>query len=131
MVVDTSAAMALLTGEPIGGAVAQAIESSDQLLMSAATVVELGIVLEARLGPVGSAVMERFLRAGPIQVVDVDRDNANASIDGWRRFGKGRHSAGLNLGDCFVYGLAATEGASVLCVGDDFGRTDLEVVDLT
>jgi ribonuclease VapC len=98
--------------------------------MSAATLVELGIVLEARLGPVGTAVVERFLRAGQIQVVEVDRAAADAAIDGWRRYGKGRHPARLNYGDCFVYALASAEGASILCVGADFTETDVEVVDL-
>jgi ribonuclease VapC len=83
--------------------------------MSAAMLVELGIVLEARLGPVGTAVVERFLRAGQIQVREVDREAADTAIDGWRRFVKGRHPAGLNYGDCFVHSLATIEGTSVLC----------------
>lgn len=97
--------------------------------MSAATLVELGMVLET-LGPVGGAVIERFLRAGAIEIVEVDRQTADAAIDGWRRFGKGRHPAGLNYGDCFVYGLAASAGAAVLFVGEEFAGTDLDVVDL-
>jgi ribonuclease VapC len=129
IVIDTSAAVAVLTGEGVGGDVINAIESSDRVLMSAASLVELGIVLEARLGPVGAAVIERFLRAGSIEVVAVNREIADAAMGGWRRFGKGRNPAGLNFGDCFVYGLAATTGAAVLCVGDDFARTDLETVD--
>jgi len=131
VVVDTSAVVALLTGEPAGGPVAHAMEASDRLLMSAATLVELGIVLEARLGPVGTAVIERFRRASQLEVIEVDEETAHMAIDGWRRFGKGRHPAGLNYGDSFVYALASTAGASVLCVGDDFAQTDLPVVDLT
>ena len=130
VVIDSSAVIAMLTGEPEGGAVAAAIDGSDRLLMSAATLVELGIVLEVRLGPVGGAVVERFLRAGQIEVIAVDREMADSAMDGWRRFGKGRHPAGLNYGDCFVYGLASTTGASVLCVGDDFAQTDLVTVPL-
>lgn len=107
------------------------MEDSDRLLMSAASLVELGIVLEARLGPVGNAAIERFLRASHLEVVEVDEDTAHAAIDGWRRFGKGRHPAGLNYGDSFVYALAFMAGATVLCVGDDFSQTDLPVVDLT
>lgn len=130
IVVDTSAVMALLTGEPSGGQVAHAMDVADNASMSAATLVELGIVLEARLGPVGAAVVERFLRAGHVRVVDVDRDTADAAVSGWRRYGKGRHPAGLNYGDCFVYALASMESASILCVGDDFALTDVPVVDL-
>ena len=131
VVVDTSAVVALLTGESEGGPVAHAIEDSDRLLVSAATLVELGIVLEARLGPVGNAVMERFIRASHLEVVAVDEETAHAAIDGWRRFGKGRHGTGMNYGDSFVYALAFIAGASVLCVGDDFAKTDVLVVDLT
>lgn len=131
VVVDTSAVVALLTGEPAGGPVAHAMEASDRLLMSAATLVELGIVLETRLGPVGAAVIERFLRASHLEVIEVDRETAHTAVDGWRRFGKGRYPAGLNYGDSFVYALAATLGASVLCLGDDFAKTDVAVVDLT
>jgi ribonuclease VapC len=131
IVIDSSAIVALLTGEPAGGAVAHAIGNSDHLMISAGTVVELGIVLEARLGPVGTAVLERFLRASQVEVVQIDREAATAAIDGWRRFGRGRHPAGLNFGDSFVYALATITGASVLCVGEDFARTDLAIVDLT
>ena len=131
VVVDTSAVVALLTGESSGDRVAHAMEDSDRLLISAATLVELGIVLETRLGPVGSAVIGRFLRASHLEVIEVDRETAHAAVDGWRRFGKGRHPAGLNYGDSFVYALATALGASVLCLGDDFARTDVAVVDLT
>jgi ribonuclease VapC len=128
LVVDTSAAVAVLTGEPVGGEVMAALDGAERLIMSAAGAVELGIVLEARYGPVGAAVLERFLRAGDIEVVPFDREQADLAIDGWRRFGKGRHPAALNLGDCLVYGLAMSRGAGVVCTGDDFGRTDLEPV---
>lgn len=128
VVVDTSAVVALLAGEPEGGRVAHAMEDSDRLLMSAASIVELGIVLETRLGPVGAAVIERFLRASHVEVIEVDMNTAHTAVDGWRRFGKGNHPAGLNSGDTFVYALAANVGASVLCVGDDFAKTDVPVV---
>jgi ribonuclease VapC len=68
------------------------LDAADRAVMSAATLVELGIVLEVRLGPVGTAVVERFLQAGQIQVIEVDREAANAALDGWRRFGKCRHT---------------------------------------
>jgi ribonuclease VapC len=130
LVVDTSAAIALLTGEAIGGAVADAMDAAERSLMSAATLVELGMVLEAKLGPVGSAVAERFLRAGRVDIVEVDRECADAAIDGWRRYGKGRHQAGLNYGDCFVYALAWIEDAPIVSTDAGFAQTDLTVVDL-
>jgi ribonuclease VapC len=91
-------------------------------------VVELSIVLEARLGPAGGAVADRFVRDGGVEVVPFDRTQADRAIEGWRRFGKGRHAAALNLGDCFTYGLAVATGEPVLCVGDDVRRTDVAVV---
>jgi ribonuclease VapC len=129
--VDTSAVVALLTGESIGGPIAHAMESANRVLMSASTLVELGIVLETRLGPVGTAVVERFVRAAQVQIIAVDREGADLAIDGWRRYGKGRHRAGLTYRDSFVYSLATNEMAPVLCVGDDFARNDLTIVDLT
>lgn len=127
VVVDTSAVVAILLGEPDADDVLAALGQSDPRLVSAATLVELGIVLEARLGPAGTGIADRFWRDGGIEVVDFDRTQADRALEGWRRFGKGRHPAGLNLGDCFAYGLAVTTGHPVLCVGDDFARTDAEV----
>lgn len=128
VVVDTSAAAAILLGEPDAGALLAALGESDPRLVSAVTLVELGIVLEARLGAAGGGIAERFVRDGGIEVVDFDRTQADRALEGWRRFGKGRHPAGLNLGDCFAYGLAVATGHPVLCTGNDFARTDAEVL---
>ena len=128
LVVDTSAAVAILGGEDAGSRVIDALDGSSIRLMSAASLVELGIVLEARFGPVGLAVADRFLREASIEVEAVDADQARIAVEAWRRFGRGRHRAALNLGDCFTYALAATASLPVLCVGNDFTLTDLEVV---
>jgi len=72
--------------------------------------------------------VERFLRDGEVTVVAVDRRQADRALDGWRRFGKGRHNAALNLGDCFTYALAADRDVPVLCTGKGFGQTDLTVL---
>ena len=96
--------------------------------MSAATLVELGIVVEARLGPGGRGIVDRFLRDGDIEVVPIDRAGADRAIDGWRRFGKVRHPAALNLGDCFTYSLAIGTASPVLGTGEDFLATDVAVV---
>ena len=130
LVVDTSAAVAVLFDEPGADELIEALESTSVRVMSAATQVELGIVVEARLGPAGIDVVPRFIRDAGVDVVVVDADNAERALGGWRRFGKGRHRAGLNLGDCFVYALADQTGYPVLCTGDDFGATDVEVVPL-
>jgi len=97
-------------------------------LMPAAIRVELGIVIEARLWPAGQDVVDRFLREAKIDIVPVDADLAARAMSGWRRYGKGRHPAGLNFGDCFTYALADRTGHPVLCVGDDFAATGIAVV---
>lgn len=125
---DTSAAVAVLFGEAGADQLVVALAAADPRLLSAATLVELGIVVEACLGPAGGDVVNRFVRDSGIDVVDVDRTQADRALEGWRRFGKGRHPAALNYGDCFAYGLAVATGQPVLCVGDDFGRTDAEVL---
>ncbi len=127
VVVDTSAAIAILTGEAQGADIIDVLGRSTRRLMSAASFAELGIVLEARFGPVGGAIADRFVREGSIDVVPVDMDQSEAAIAAWRRFGKGRHPASLNYGDCFTYALAATTGDPVLCTGHDFAQTDLEL----
>ncbi len=128
VVVDTSAVMAILSDEPPAADLIGALGDANARVMSAATLVELGIVMEARLGPAGALAVERFLRDGEVTIVAVDRRQVDAALDGWRRFGKGRHRAALNLGDCFTYALAADRGLPVLCTGNDFRQTDLKVV---
>jgi ribonuclease VapC len=128
LVVDTSAAVAVILGEPGSEELAVYLENALTRLMSAAIRVELGIVIEARLWPAGQDVVDRFLRDAKIDIVPVDADLAARAMSGWRRYGKGRHPAGLNFGDCFTYALAEQTGHSVLCTGDDFAATDLTVV---
>ena len=130
LVIDTSAVIATLFGEATAPALIDQLDQADELLISAATLVEVGIVLEARLGPVGASVAERFIRDAAIDVVAFDRSQGDRAMDGWRQFGKGRHPAALNLGDCFTYALASTTGHPVLCVGSDFPATDLDTVAL-
>jgi ribonuclease VapC len=128
VVVDTSAVVAVLGDEPDSDAVIEIMDAADQRLMSAATLVELGIVMEARLGPAGTLAVERFVRDGEVAIAALDRPQADRALDAWRRFGKGRHAAALNLGDCFTYALAFERALPVLCTGDDFARTDLDVL---
>jgi ribonuclease VapC len=125
MVVDTSALMGLLLGEPSAQAIADALEQDPDLMMSAATLVEVCMVAEARLGADGVLKLEQILREAGIDVEPVDEEDARRAIDAWRSFGTGRHPAGLNFGDCFVYALAARRDDAILCTGTDFARTDL------
>jgi ribonuclease VapC len=128
LVVDTSAAVAVILGEPGSEELAAYLESAITRLMPAAIRVELGIVIEARLWPAGQDVVDRFLRDAKIDIVPVDADLAARAMSGWRRYGKGPHPAGLNSGDCFTYALAEQTGHPVLCTGDDFAATDVTVV---
>lgn len=128
VVIDTSAAVAIILGEAGSDELAEHLEDAAARLMSAVIRVELGIVIEARFWPSGQDVVERFLRDAQVEIVPVDADLAARAMSGWRRFGKGRHAAGLNFGDCFSYALAERSGHPVLCTGDDFAATDIDVL---
>jgi ribonuclease VapC len=128
LIVDTSAVVAVLFGEAGSDELAAHLEAALARLMPAAIRVELGIVIEGRLGPAGQDVVDRFLRDVQMEIVPVDGDLADRAMSGWRRYGKGRHPAGLNFGDCFTYALADRTGYPVLCVGNDFAATDVTVV---
>ena len=125
-VVDTSAVVSVLFREPGYEEIMRKLMTPGNL-MSAATWVELGIVIEARKGPSGAQLLDELMKRTAIQVVPVDRDIAEEAVVAWRRFGKGRHPAGLNLGDTFSYALAQRRGLPLLCKGDDFSRTDVAV----
>jgi ribonuclease VapC len=115
-------------GEPEASAIRQALDEARERLMSTGTAIELGVVLEAKLGAAGGAAFERFVRDSRIVLVDLDRQQVDRALTAWRRFGKGNHPARLNLGDLFTYALADAPGRAILCVGDDFAATDLPVV---
>lgn len=125
VVVDTSAVVAILTQEEGWQELLGVLESSRDRWMSAATFVEIGIVLESRFGGAGADIAERFVRDAGIEVVPVDIDQARDAVAAWRRFGKGRHPASLNYGDRFTYALAYSANVPVLCVGADFTRSDI------
>lgn len=125
MVIDTSALVALLQGEPDAGEFSQVLAEAHDPVISAATLVEAAIVLGARAGDAGVAALDELLAAAAVRVVAVDEAQARAARDAYRRFGKGRHAAGLNYGDCFAYALAHTTGDSILFKGDDFSQTDV------
>jgi ribonuclease VapC len=127
-VVDTSAAVAIIRGELGANELAEYLEGALVRLMSAAIRVELGIVIEARLGPAGQDVVDRFLRDARIDIVALDAEQAERAVSAWRRYGKGRHLAALNYGDCFTYALAERTGHPILCTGDDFAATDIPVI---
>jgi ribonuclease VapC len=125
MVLDTSALLAILRDEPERRAFNEAIEAADTKLMSVATFVEVSIVLEARHGAEAVRDLDLFLERAGIDLVPVDLEQARVARRAFSRFGKGRHRAGLNYGDCFSYALASVLGEPLLYKGDDFVHTDL------
>jgi ribonuclease VapC len=129
MVIDTSALVAILQREPERRPFIEAIEAADARLMSAATFVEISIVIEARHGAEGLRDLDHFIARAAIELVAVDADHSKTARSAFSRFGKGRHRAGLNYGDCFSYALAISSGEPLLFKGDDFGHTDVATVD--
>jgi ribonuclease VapC len=125
VVIDTSALVALLGMEPEAARIAQAIEADPVRLLSAATWVESSIVLESRRGEAAVREMELLLARAGIRIEAVTAEHAQLAREAWRRFGKGRHSAGLNYGDCFSYALARATGEALLFKGQDFPQTDV------
>jgi ribonuclease VapC len=125
MVIDTSALLAILLDEPERRTFNEAIEAAASRVMSAATFVEISIVIESRFGAEGLRDLDLFLERAGIELVAVDTDHAYAARRAFSRFGKGRHPAGLNYGDCFAYALAMVLEQPLLYKGQDFGQTDI------
>jgi ribonuclease VapC len=130
MVIDSSAIVAILLNEADAADIAQAIESNSQRLLSAANLLEASIVIENRKGEAGGRELDLLIYRAAIEIVAVDQEQAELARIAWRRFGKGRHLAGLNYGDCFAYALARTRQLPLLFQGDDFSRTDIDIVPL-
>jgi ribonuclease VapC len=126
MVVDSSAIVAIVLGEPDAERYLEALRHSPgPPSLSAANAVEATIVVEARQGPEASRDLSLLIDVSGIAVVPVTADQVQLAVDAWRRFGKGRHSADLNLGDCFAYALARAQGVPLLFKGEDFNQTDI------
>jgi ribonuclease VapC len=128
MVLDTSALLAVLLNESEAAGFRLAIEADPVRLLSAATLVETAIVIEARVGEAGGRELDRLLQKAHVEVVAVDAEQAELARHAFRTFGKGRHAAGLNYGDCFSYALAQSSGEPLLSKGGDFAKTDVATV---
>jgi ribonuclease VapC len=125
MVIDTSAIVAIALNEPDAAELEVRIADDPVRLISAAIVLEATIVLETRLGDAGGREFDLWLLKIGAEIVPVDAEQADAARRAWRRFGKGRHAAALNYGDCFSYVLALTRGEPLLFKGEDFAKTDV------
>jgi ribonuclease VapC len=125
MVIDTSAIVAIAFNEPDAASLEQRIADDPVRVISAATVLEAAMVIEARLGEPGGSELDLWLHKVGVEIIAVEAEHADQARRAWRRYGKGRHPAGLNYGDCFSYALAALTGEPLLYKGNDFSQTDI------
>ena len=125
MVIDTSAIVAIFFNEPDAVSYRERIADDPIRLISAATLLETALVIEGRFGEAGGAELDLWLHKAAIEVVTVTAEAADQARRAWRRYGKGRHPASLNYGDCFSSALAALSGEPLLFKGDDFAKTDI------
>ena len=126
MVIDTSAIVAIALDEPGAAELEVQIADDPVRLVSAATVLEATMVLETRLGDSGGRELDLWLLKIGAEIVSVDAEQVDAARRAWRRYGKGRHAAALNYGDCFSFALALTRNEPLLFKGEDFARTGID-----
>jgi len=125
VVFDTSAILVILFDEPERRHFNELIEADGTRIISAATFLEAALVVESRRGEAAGRELDLLLHRAKIIVVPVDAEQAEAARVAWRKYGKGRHRAGLNSGDCFSYALAKISGEPLLAKGSDFAQTDI------
>lgn len=127
MIVDSSAIIAILRNEPDAAAMAEALQEASVRRVSAVTYVEAAVVADNDRNPLLSRRFEGLVRDAQMLVEPVTARQAEVARQAYRDFGKGRHKAGLNLGDCFAYALAKEMDEALLFKGDDFRHTDVEM----
>jgi len=126
LIVDSSAVLAIVFQEPEAERLATAIANARDRSISAVNWLETMMVAESRFGPETAAEASLIFDELEIRILPADAQQMHEARAAWRRFGKGRHAAGLNLGDCCAYAAAMTEGLPLLFKGEDFGKTDVE-----
>ena len=126
MVIDTSALIAILFGEPEALPFTRALVDETLKLISSFNALETGIVVEARKGEAGGREFDLLMHRAQIEIVAMNADQAELARAAWRKYGKGNHPAGLNVGDCCAYALAKYSGEPLLFKGDDFNQTDIQ-----
>ncbi len=126
MIVDSSAMLAILLGAPDAPALLEALVEAERPRMSVANWLEVAMLIEEKGGRLASLRFDEFFRTAGIELAAVDAAQADAARTAWRHFGRHKHSARLNFGDCFAYALAKRTGETLLFSGDDFSRTDIE-----
>jgi ribonuclease VapC len=127
VIVDSSALVAVLLREPGHEALLERLGTEPATGVGAPTLAETGIVLAARLGVSGRTLLARFVQESELVVVPLSEEHWGVAVEAFLRFGKGRHAARLNYGDCLTYAVARLADEPLLCAGDDFPQTDLEL----
>jgi ribonuclease VapC len=127
MIIDTSALVSILDQEPEAERLAHAVAAASERMLSAANLVETGIVMQVRRGDEAVRDLDLLLAKLKIEIIAVSAKQANLARKAFQRFGRGRHPARLNFGDCFAYALAKDSGAPLLFKGEDFPQTDIAV----
>ena len=125
MVIDTSALIAILFGEPEAVYFTNAIADESRKMISSFNALESGIVVEARKGEAGGRELDLLMHRAQIEIVAMNADQTELARAAWRKYGKGNHPAGLNIGDCCAYALAKYSGEPLLFKGNDFSQTDI------
>lgn len=127
MILDSSAIVAILLRGPDFEPLLDLVCTIDELGVGVPTLVETGMLLSARIGHDARGMLSRFIAEAGIATIPFGDAHWSAAIDAWLRYGKGRHAAALNYGDCLAYATARVAGKPLLCVGNDFAQTDLEI----
>ena len=126
MILDSSAILAILLGEPQAVHLMQRMQRAPLLAIAAPTLLETAMVISRRVTGDSRQILNDFVREFEVEVIPFTREHYDAAIDAFSRFGKGRHPAALNFGDCMTYAAVRLSGLPLLFVGDDFSRTDIE-----
>lgn len=125
MILDSSAVVALFLQEPGHEDIRRKLVEADVPVISAATLVETAIVLSARMKKDARGSLARFIEENRIVVMPLTEGHYSIAVSAWLRYGKGRHPASLNFGDCISYATAKAADMPLLCTGNDFAQTDL------
>lgn len=128
MILDSSALIAVLLGEPCSERAIERIAESGIVAVGAPTLVESALVLSHRLKRDARPLINAFVQEAELEIIPFSREHYEAALDAFQRFGKGRHPAALNFGDCLTYAVARVAQLPLLCTGDDFPKTDLKTV---
>lgn len=127
MIIDASAVVAILRREPPAESLLDKIDGAGSVAIGAPTVTEAGLVLMGRLGVQGRTLLSRFLQESDVDIVPFTAEHWSVALDAFSRYCKGRHPAALNFGDCLAYATSYLACEPLLCIGDDFSRTDLQL----